>query len=146
MIAMHRKPHYAWAICLGCTVSMFAILGVCVNTFSVVLPYIRTQNGFSHTQVSLLPTVRMIFYLLSVAVSTQVCRRISYRLCVTGSAVLSTLAMVLYAHARTIAVCYADATRAKELLHWEAKRDLNAMCRDAWNWQKQNPRGYGDKE
>jgi UDP-glucose 4-epimerase len=45
-----------------------------------------------------------------------------------------------------IAVCYADATRAKELLHWEAKRDLNAMCRDAWNWQKQNPRGYGDKE
>ena len=104
---MHRKPHYAWAICLGCTVSMFAILGVCVNTFSVVLPYIRTQNGFSHTQVSLLPTVRMIFYLLSVAVSTQVCRRISYRLCVTGSAVLSTLAMVLYAHARTIAVCYA---------------------------------------
>ena len=41
-----------------------------------------------------------------------------------------------------IAVCYADATRAKELLHWEAKRDLNAMCRDAWNWQKQNPRGY----
>ena len=42
-----------------------------------------------------------------------------------------------------IAVCYADATRAKELLHWEAKRGLNAMCRDAWNWQKQNPRGYG---
>ena len=45
-----------------------------------------------------------------------------------------------------IAVCYADATRAKELLHWEAKRDLNAMCRDAWNWQKQNPRGYGKDE
>ena len=44
-----------------------------------------------------------------------------------------------------IAVCYADATRANTLLHWEAKRDLNAMCRDAWNWQKQNPRGYGDK-
>ncbi len=41
-----------------------------------------------------------------------------------------------------IAVCYADATRARELLHWQAKRDLTAMCRDAWNWQKQNPRGY----
>ncbi len=34
-----------------------------------------------------------------------------------------------------IAVCYADATRARELLHWTAKRDLTAMCRDAWNWQ-----------
>jgi len=44
-----------------------------------------------------------------------------------------------------IAVCYADATRAKELLHWEAKRNLFDMCRDAWNWQKQNPKGYGNK-
>ena len=41
-----------------------------------------------------------------------------------------------------IAVCYADATRARELLHWQACRDLTEMCRDAWNWQKQNPRGY----
>ncbi len=43
-----------------------------------------------------------------------------------------------------IAVCYADPTRAKEQLHWQAKRDLTAMCRDAWNWQKQNPMGYGN--
>ncbi|MBR1584168.1 MAG: UDP-glucose 4-epimerase GalE [Clostridia bacterium] len=42
-----------------------------------------------------------------------------------------------------IAACYADATRARDLLHWQAKRDLTAMCRDAWNWQKQNPQGYG---
>ena len=44
-----------------------------------------------------------------------------------------------------IAVCYADASRAKDILHWQAKRDLKQMCRDAWNWQKQNPRGYGDQ-
>ena len=41
-----------------------------------------------------------------------------------------------------IAVCYADATRARDLLHWTAQRDLTAMCKDAWNWQKQNPNGY----
>ncbi len=41
-----------------------------------------------------------------------------------------------------IAVCYADPQKAKEMLGWEAKRDLYAMCRDAWNWQKKNPRGY----
>ena len=41
-----------------------------------------------------------------------------------------------------IAVCYADPSKARELLGWEAKRDLYTMCRDAWNWQKQNPRGY----
>ena len=44
-----------------------------------------------------------------------------------------------------IAVCYADPTKAREKLHWQAHRDLNAMCRDAWNWQKNNPMGYGKK-
>ena len=41
-----------------------------------------------------------------------------------------------------IAVCYADPTAAREQLHWQAKRDLETMCRDAWNWQKNNPTGY----
>jgi len=41
-----------------------------------------------------------------------------------------------------IAICYADATLAKETLGWEAKRDLNQMCQDSWRWQNQNPNGY----
>ena len=41
-----------------------------------------------------------------------------------------------------IAVCYADPKKAAEKLGWKAKRDLTTMCRDAWNWQKNNPRGY----
>jgi UDP-glucose 4-epimerase len=40
------------------------------------------------------------------------------------------------------AVCYADPSRAKELLGWEAKLGVEEMCRDAWNWQKNNPMGY----
>lgn len=39
-------------------------------------------------------------------------------------------------------VCYADASKAKKVLGWEAKRSLADMCRDSWNWQKQNPKGY----
>ena len=39
-------------------------------------------------------------------------------------------------------VCYADATKAKKVLGWEAKRSLADMCRDSWNWQKNNPDGY----
>ncbi len=37
---------------------------------------------------------------------------------------------------------YADASKALKLLGWSAKRDLKAMCRDSWNWQKNNPNGY----
>lgn len=41
-----------------------------------------------------------------------------------------------------IAVGYADPTKAKELLNWEAKYSLEDMCRTSWNWQKNNPNGY----
>ncbi|BFU78230.1 UDP-glucose 4-epimerase GalE [Arcobacter sp. 15-2] len=41
-----------------------------------------------------------------------------------------------------IAVCYADASCAKEVLDWQATRDLETMCKDSWNWQSNNPNGY----
>lgn len=43
-----------------------------------------------------------------------------------------------------IAVGYADPTKAKELLDWEAEHSLEDMCRTSWNWQKNNPQGYND--
>lgn len=41
-----------------------------------------------------------------------------------------------------IATCYADASKAKEVLGWVAEKNLNDMVRDSWNWQKKNPEGY----
>ena len=41
-----------------------------------------------------------------------------------------------------IAECYADPTKAKEVLGWTAEKTLEDMCRDSWNWQKKNPNGY----
>ena len=40
------------------------------------------------------------------------------------------------------AICYADATKAKEELGWVAQRGIEEMCRDAWNWQSKNPDGF----
>jgi len=42
-----------------------------------------------------------------------------------------------------VPAAYADASKAKTLLGWTAKRDLTAMCRDAWRWQEMNPKGFG---
>lgn len=41
-----------------------------------------------------------------------------------------------------VAKCYADSTKAKEVLGWKAEKSLYDMCRDAWQWQSQNPNGY----
>lgn len=43
-----------------------------------------------------------------------------------------------------VVVCYADPTKAKRELGWEAKKGIVDMCRDSWNWQKNNPNGYDD--
>lgn len=43
-----------------------------------------------------------------------------------------------------IAANYADATKAKEELGWEAKYGVKEMCADSWRWQSQNPNGYED--
>ncbi len=41
-----------------------------------------------------------------------------------------------------IATCYCNPAKAKAELGWEAEYGIEEMCRDSWNFQKQNPRGY----
>lgn len=41
-----------------------------------------------------------------------------------------------------IATCYCNPAKAKAELGWEAKYGIEEMCRDSWNWQKGNPKGY----
>lgn len=41
-----------------------------------------------------------------------------------------------------VASCYADPRFAKELLQWQAERNLQQMCVDAWRWQSGNPEGF----
>ena len=37
---------------------------------------------------------------------------------------------------------YANSDKALEILGWKTERSLEDMCRDTWNWQKNNPNGY----
>jgi UDP-glucose 4-epimerase len=41
-----------------------------------------------------------------------------------------------------IAACWADPAKAGKELGWQAVKTLDDMCKDTWNWQKKNPRGY----
>ncbi|MED3237201.1 GDP-mannose 4,6-dehydratase, partial [Bacillus thuringiensis] len=41
-----------------------------------------------------------------------------------------------------VAVCFADASKAKRELGWEATRGLEEMCADSWKWQSNNKNGY----
>ena len=41
-----------------------------------------------------------------------------------------------------IATCYCNPAKAKAELGWEAEFGIVDMCRDSWNFQKNNPNGY----
>lgn len=41
-----------------------------------------------------------------------------------------------------IATCYCNPSKAKVELGWEAIYGIEEMCRDSWNFQKNNPNGY----
>ena len=43
-----------------------------------------------------------------------------------------------------IATCFADPSKAKRVLGWEAVKTLKDMCRDAMNWQTKHPYGFDD--
>jgi UDP-glucose 4-epimerase len=43
-----------------------------------------------------------------------------------------------------VAEFVADARAAARDLRWRPTRDLDAMCRDAWRFQRLHPNGYAD--
>ena len=40
-----------------------------------------------------------------------------------------------------VGICFADPSRAAAVLGWRARRDLDAMCVDAWRWQLASAEG-----
>ncbi|MFO7629233.1 MAG: UDP-glucose 4-epimerase GalE [Prochlorococcaceae cyanobacterium] len=42
------------------------------------------------------------------------------------------------------AITVADASLAAERLGWRTQRSLEEICRDGWQWQRANPKGYSE--
>jgi UDP-glucose 4-epimerase len=45
-----------------------------------------------------------------------------------------------------VATSYANVSKAREELGWQAERSLDEMCADAWRWQSNYPNGYDKKD
>ena len=107
-----KKPHYSWAICLGCTLMLLVCTGLCVNTFSVTQPYVLEYNGFTNTQTSMIGTIRAVSFLICMLLTPVFYRKSGYRTGMTAACLLVVLAFVMFAFARSIAVYYAAAVIA----------------------------------
>ena len=78
-----RKPHYAWFICLGGALSLFTVMGLGVNIFSIYQPEIIAFNNFTNAQGSWITTTRSLFILGTLLIVNQLCARLGLRLVMT---------------------------------------------------------------
>ena len=78
-----KKIHYAWAICLACTLLMFCNIGLSSNVISVYLPFIEAE-GISGSQGSAIITVRCVAAFVSSFFAVAYYKKLSLR---TGSVV-----------------------------------------------------------
>ena len=102
---MH-KPHYAWAVCAACALLIFCIWGICATSFSIFNPYLVRVAHLSNAQVSLIPSIRMIF----VCVGLAFCRGIHTKLGLRASASVAlwicAAALLVYAFSSSALLYY----------------------------------------
>ncbi|MCI7159238.1 MAG: hypothetical protein MR999_07525, partial [Flintibacter sp.] len=61
MTQLRTRPHRAWAVCLGCSLALFTVMGLGVNVFTIYQPWIIQVHQFSNAQGSWITTVRSLF-------------------------------------------------------------------------------------
>lgn len=105
-----RRPHYAWAVCLGTALSLFAIIGFGVNIYSIFQPYIIQFNNFTNAQGSMITTVRSLFIVGAMLSVNQLCARFGLRQIMTFGMCLMVLSCLCFAFASSFpAYCVAAA-------------------------------------
>lgn len=107
---MFKRPHYAWYVCLGGALALFAVMGLGVNVFSIYQPEIIRLNGFTGAQGSWITTTRSLFILAALLCVNQLCARLGLRLVMTLGVFLVGVSCVCFAFASSFALyCLAAA-------------------------------------
>ena len=75
-----KRPHYAWAVCFACALQLFCIWGICATAFPMFYPYLMESAHMTNAQISLIPTIRMLFNCLGISLSNFVFRKFGLRL------------------------------------------------------------------
>ena len=95
---MHN-PKGSWRMCLAATVSLFCIVGLTINAFSVYQPYLQARCALSNTQAANYIVVRSLFAFASLFLVGKFYDKLDIRLGLTTALVLSAASFALYAWA-----------------------------------------------
>lgn len=96
-----KKIYYGWIVCLVSTLLLFVTMGTVSNGFSVYLPYIMSEHGFSNAQTSFLVTLRCLVSFFAMLVIGLYYKKVSLRLGTGIAAACAGAAFCLYSVAET---------------------------------------------
>jgi len=106
----HKKIYYGWTVCIVSTMLIFITMGTISNGFSVYLPYIINQNGFTYSQGSYLVTLRCLIAFFSMLVIGFYYKIFSIRTGASIAAFCAGLAFFIYSISDTyVSFCIAAA-------------------------------------
>lgn len=98
------KLHYAWIVCLGGALQIFAVTGLACNVLSVYMPFIRDINGLTNSQTSLMNTVRTLSGFILSFLTGAIYNKVSLRKGMLLAGLSSTIGYVLFGLAKTYPV------------------------------------------
>ena len=104
-----RRFHYAWVICLACTLSASCSLGIATTVFSVYMSPIMDAYGFSKAETSLIPTVATLACTLFILIGTRLYHKTGIRFGVMLGLLSFALSNVLFAFSTHLAGFYIGA-------------------------------------
>ncbi len=108
-----KKIHYGWAVCFCAMLLIFCNMGFINNGFSVCLPYVEEQGGFSGMQGSMIISVRCASSLISTFFVTKYYKKVKMRKGVFIATLMSALAYFTFSlGGRRIMVYYLGAVIA----------------------------------
>ena len=96
-----KRPHYAWLVCLGGTLSLSTVMGLGSNVFNLYQPEILAFHQFTNAQGSWITTTRSLFILLALLTVNQLCSRLSLRVVMTLGNLSTGLSCFCFALSRT---------------------------------------------
>lgn len=96
---MSIRLHRAWPVCLGGALSLFAVMGLGVNVFSVYQPEIVRLGGFTDAQGSWITTTRSLFILAALLCVNQLCERFGLRRIMSAGVALVAASCLCFAYA-----------------------------------------------
>ncbi len=99
-----KRIHYGWAVCLVCTLLLFITMGTVSNGFSVYLPYILAEHGFTNAQTSSLVTLRCLVAFFGMLGIGFYYKKVSIRMGTAIAAACAGIAFALYSVAETYPV------------------------------------------